>query len=125
MGLVAQEMDLVAQQVDLVVQEVYLVVQIADLVAEAIDLVVQEVDLVAQEVDLEEQVRCYEALLAAFYEQPWFYGVYWWKVGTNGFGGPENSSMTPWRKPAMDVLARWYGSERRRTQSAALADTSP
>ena len=59
-------------------------------------------------VDLEEQTRCYEALLNAFYDQPWFHGVYWWKVGTNGYGGPGNASMTPWRKPAMEVLARWY-----------------
>ena len=57
---------------------------------------------------LQEQARCYEALLAAFYHQPWFHGVYWWKVGTNGYGGPDNNSMTPWRKPAMEVVKRWY-----------------
>jgi hypothetical protein len=62
---------------------------------------------------LEEQARCYEALLKAFYEKPWFYGVYWWKVGTNGYGGPQNNSMTPWRKPAMDVVKRWYLSGKR------------
>ena len=26
----------------------------------------------------------------------------------NGFGGPEDGSHTPWGKPAMDVVARWY-----------------
>jgi len=57
---------------------------------------------------LEEQARCYEALLAGFYRKDWFHGVYWWKVGTNGYGGPENNSMTPWGKPAMDVVRRWY-----------------
>jgi hypothetical protein len=57
---------------------------------------------------LEEQARCYRALLEAFYGKPWFRGVYWWKVGTNGYGGPENNSMTPWRKPAMDVVRRFY-----------------
>jgi len=55
-----------------------------------------------------EQARCYEAVLTAFYKKPWFQGVYWWKVGTNGFGGPEDGSHTPWGKPAMDVVKRWY-----------------
>ncbi len=62
---------------------------------------------------LEEQARCYDALMSAFYEKPWFQGVYWWKLGTNGYGGPENNSMTPWRKPAMEVMKRWYSSGRR------------
>lgn len=59
-------------------------------------------------VSLEAQSRCYEALYRAFYTQPWFQGMYWWKVGTNGFGGPEDGSHTPWRKPAMDTVKRWY-----------------
>ena len=59
-------------------------------------------------VALEEQARCYEALLRAFWSKPWFQGVYWWKVGTNGFGGPLDRSHTPWGKPAMEVLKRWY-----------------
>jgi hypothetical protein len=66
-----------------------------------------------KELSLEEQARCYEALLAAFYDKDWFHGVYWWKVGTNGYGGPGNNSMTPWRKPAMDVVKRWYTSGKR------------
>ena len=57
---------------------------------------------------LDEQARCYETLLRTFYDKPWFHGVYWWKVGTNGYGGPNNNSMTPWRKPAMEVLKRYY-----------------
>lgn len=57
---------------------------------------------------LDQQARCYEAVLSAFYKKPWFQGVYWWKVGTNGFGGPQDGSHTPWRKPAMDVIGRWY-----------------
>lgn len=56
----------------------------------------------------DDQARCYEAVLRAFYEKPWFQGVYWWKVGTNGFGGPEDGSHTPWGKPAMKVVRRWY-----------------
>jgi hypothetical protein len=54
------------------------------------------------------QARCYEAVYQAFYNQPWFEGMYWWKVGTNGFGGPDDTSLTPWGKPAMEVVKRWY-----------------
>lgn len=56
------------------------------------------------------QARCYEALFRAFYNRPWFEGMYWWKVGTNGFGGPHDSSLTPWGKPAMAVIREWYAS---------------
>ncbi len=56
------------------------------------------------------QARCYEMIFKAFYGKPWFDGMYWWKVGTNGFGGPEDGSHTPWGKPAMDVVKRWYVS---------------
>ena len=62
---------------------------------------------------LEVQERCYEALLQTFYAKPWFHGFYWWKVGTNGYGGPQNNSMTPWRKPAMEILKRYYVSPTR------------
>lgn len=58
--------------------------------------------------DLNEQARAYDGVLKAFYKKPWFHGAYWWKVGTNGYGGPDNNSMTPWGKPAMEVLKRWY-----------------
>ena len=61
-----------------------------------------------RELSPEDQARCYEAVLRAFYRKPWFQGVYWWKVGTNGMGGPQDASHTPWGKPAMDVVARWY-----------------
>jgi hypothetical protein len=63
-------------------------------------------------VDLEHQVRCYEALLKAFWDKPWFYGMYWWKVGADGRGGTEDRSLTPWKKPAMEVLARYYRAPR-------------
>ena len=57
---------------------------------------------------VDDQARCYEAVLRAFYKKPWFQGVYWWKVGTNGRGGPQDGSHTPWGKPAMEVVSRWY-----------------
>ena len=61
----------------------------------------------------DDQARCYEAILRAFYDRPWFQGVYWWKVGTDGGGGLEDGSLTPWGKPAMDVVKRWYVGGRR------------
>lgn len=66
-----------------------------------------------REISLEAQARCYEAVFEAFYLKPWFQGVYWWKVGSNGFGGPEDGSHTPWGKPAMDVVTKWYLRGRR------------
>ena len=30
--------------------------------------------------------------------------MYWWKVGSNRFGGSQDGSHTPWRKPAMEML---------------------
>src|SRR5260370_2369888 len=57
---------------------------------------------------LTDQARCYEAVLRAFYKKHWVYGVYCWKVGTNGFGGLRDGSHTPWGKPAMEIVTRWY-----------------
>ena len=54
------------------------------------------------------QASCYEAICRAFYQKPWFEGMYWWKIGTDGEGGPADASLTPWGKPAMEVLSRWY-----------------
>jgi len=64
----------------------------------------------AGELSSEDQARGYESLFAGFYSKPWFAGAYWWKVGTNGYGGPTDGSHTPWRKPAMEVVRRWYVS---------------
>lgn len=66
-----------------------------------------------RKLSLELQARCYEQIFRAFYDKPWFQGMYWWKVGTNGFGGPKDGSHTPWGKPAMDVVGRWYGKDER------------
>ena len=56
----------------------------------------------------EDQARCYEAVFQAFYRKVWFQGMYWWKVGTNGYGGIQDGTHTPWGKPAMEVVSRWY-----------------
>jgi hypothetical protein len=66
-----------------------------------------------QEKSLGEQARCYEVILNSFYEKPWIRGIYWWKVGTNGFGGPDDLSDTPWGKPAMEVVKKFYKSRKR------------
>ena len=65
-------------------------------------------DETRRKLSMEDQARCYEAVFNAFWSKPWFKGIYWWKIGTNGFGGPEDGSHTPWRKPAMEVVKRWY-----------------
>ncbi len=61
-----------------------------------------------RKVSLTDQARCYDALFRAFYTKPWIQGMYWWKIGTDGRGGPTDRSFTPWGKPAMDVIDRWY-----------------
>lgn len=62
------------------------------------------------------QAECYEAVFRAFYDKPWFAGMYWWKVGTSAFGGTDDGSNTPWRKPAMEVVGRWYRRDSPRVQ---------
>ncbi|HXH49514.1 MAG TPA: hypothetical protein VNM47_09230 [Terriglobia bacterium] len=76
------------------------------------------------ESDLELQARCYQAIFQAFYDKPWFQGMYWWKVGSNGFGGPGDTSLTPWGKPAMQVIRDWYqdGSRRNASVSSQLKE---
>jgi len=59
----------------------------------------------------DEQARCYEAVFRRFYDKPWFQGVYWWKIAATGSGGGAfDGSLTPWGKPAMEVIRRWYTS---------------
>jgi len=59
-------------------------------------------------ISLQAQEAGYQAIFRAFYNQPWFEGMYWWKIETNGSGGPQDSSHTPWGKPAMEVMKHWY-----------------
>jgi hypothetical protein len=33
---------------------------------------------------MEHQAKAYEAIYRAFWDKPWFAGVYWWRVGSNG-----------------------------------------
>ncbi len=55
-----------------------------------------------------DQAKAYDALLKAFWDKPWFRGVYWWKVGTNRRGGANDGSHSIWDKPAMQVMKSWY-----------------
>jgi hypothetical protein len=66
-------------------------------------------DETPRRLSMEDQAKSYEAIYRAFWSKPWFKGIYWWKIGTNGFGGPNDGSHTPWGKPAMEVVRRWYG----------------
>lgn len=59
-------------------------------------------------VSLTAQASCSEAILRAFYTKPWFQGMYWWRLETNGSGGPGDASHSLWNKPALDVVKRWY-----------------
>ena len=47
----------------------------------------------------DQQARCYEAVFRAFYDKPWFQGVYWWKIDATGTGGGLlDGSLTPYGK---------------------------
>ncbi len=60
-------------------------------------------------VNLKLQADCYQALFETFWDRKWFYGVYWWRWGTDvRFGGANNKGFSPQNKPAQDVLKRWY-----------------
>jgi hypothetical protein len=61
-----------------------------------------------RKVSLAAQASCTEAILRAFYKEPWFQGMYWWRLETNGSGGPEDASHSLWNKPALNVVKRWY-----------------
>ena len=60
----------------------------------------------------EDQARAYAIAFAALEDETdWIHGMYWWKWPTNpNRGGLEHRGFTPNRKPAEEVLRRWYGS---------------
>lgn len=61
-------------------------------------------------VDQEEQRRAYEAFVQAWSGTPILQGVYFWNWF--GFGGPEDTNYTPRKKPAAEVIRRWYGTRK-------------
>ncbi len=60
-----------------------------------------------------DQARCYEAMMKALWDKPWFAGIYWWKWPTDlSDGGPNDNQFTPNNKPGAQVIAKWYRQER-------------
>lgn len=60
-------------------------------------------------INLKLQADCYRALMETLWDKEWFYGMYWWKWGTDKrFGGPNNRGFSPQNKPAQDVVTEWY-----------------
>jgi len=61
------------------------------------------------EADMKAQADCYRALFEAFWDKPWFCGVYWWSWNTYpGSGGENHKGFTPQNKLALDCLKEWY-----------------
>ena len=55
------------------------------------------------------QADCFEALIETFWGKKWFYGVYWWRWGTNiNFGGVNNRGYIFQNKPAQKIIEKWY-----------------
>ncbi|MFA6610024.1 MAG: hypothetical protein WCT15_04170, partial [Candidatus Omnitrophota bacterium] len=52
---------------------------------------------------------CYRAVFELLWDKDWFYGVYWWRWGTDvRFGGAQNRGFSLQNKPAEDVVKKWY-----------------
>jgi len=70
--------------------------------------------------DGDEQARYLEALLRAFWDEPWFMGLYWWKWDEQNDrprlrDDPRgDKGFTIWGKPAAAVMGEWYGRADRR-----------
>jgi hypothetical protein len=64
-------------------------------------------------ISLTTQASCTEAILRAFYTKPWFQGMYWWKLETDGSGGRDDASHSLWNKPALEVVKRSYAQATR------------
>jgi len=60
-------------------------------------------------VNMRLQAEAYKALMETFWPKEWFYGVYWWRWGTDiRMGGPHNRSFTPQNKTAQVLVRHWY-----------------
>jgi hypothetical protein len=65
-------------------------------------------------VNLPLQADAYAALLEAFWKQPWFGGVYWWKwFSYPGHSGAESNDFELEGKPAAEVVRRFYRARAR------------
>ncbi|MBI2836305.1 MAG: hypothetical protein HYX85_01240 [Chloroflexi bacterium] len=62
-------------------------------------------------IDLQEQADCYQAALEVLWGKPWLKGIFWWQWFANTTiwpGGPNDKGMTPYGKPAEEVLKKFY-----------------
>lgn len=70
--------------------------------------------------DGDEQARYLDAILTAYWDQPWFGGAYWWKWDEQN-DRPQfrddprgDKGFTLWGKPGLATMKRWYGRPERR-----------
>ena len=75
--------------------------------------------------DMLEQQRCMDSFLQTFGHEPWVGGVLIWKWRDHpqAVGGPEDSNYTPYRKPVMQTIGKFFASPHAQavTQPAATA----
>ncbi len=55
------------------------------------------------------QARCYAVWMERFARNRNVAGMFWWKWPSHGRGSPFDPSHRPLAKPAVDVLANWFG----------------
>lgn len=61
---------------------------------------------------LETQANCYQAFFDVFWQQPWFAGMHIWQLrGNHRYRDDyDNLDFTPQGKPAVEVIAKGYGT---------------
>ncbi|MBL7073158.1 MAG: hypothetical protein ISS33_05205 [Candidatus Omnitrophica bacterium] len=65
------------------------------------------------EVDTLRQANCYTAFFEVVWWREWFKGAYWWNFKPMIYGGGmRDRGFTPMNKPAMEILKKWYKSDR-------------
>lgn len=72
------------------------------------------------------QADCYKALLEELWNEPWFFGLYWWSWNTySGSGGANNKGFTPQNKPAAECIREWYKKNIEKNFIVTEADLKP
>lgn len=72
------------------------------------------------------QADCYKALLEELWNEPWFFGLYWWNWNTYpGSGGADNKGFTPQNKPAAECIKAWYEKNVEKSFIVTEADLKP
>lgn len=57
-----------------------------------------------------DQERCYKIVFEGLADKDWCEGIFWWKWPSYlEYRGNRNSSFTPNRKPAEQVVKKWFG----------------